>query len=115
DGHERMIARYAHMKQLETMLDHGLGVFNDETNAFEKIAELDMSEKWRCPHGHPLRAKTDDGDHLYFSDGYDSLAPLPAVRGLPRFDAVTRGAEYEAFTPLEVGTRFAGDKTRLAR
>jgi hypothetical protein len=85
-GQERMIARYAHMKQLGTMLDHGLGVFNHETNAFDKIAELNMSEKWRCPHGHPLRAKTEDGDHLYFSAGYDTLAPFPAVRVRAEFE-----------------------------
>lgn len=114
-GRERMIARYAHMKQLGTMLDHGLGVFDDAANAFERIADLELAEKWRCPHGQPLRVTTDEGDHFYFSAAYNSLAPFPAVRVRAQFESVKNPAQYEAFTPLERGAGFEGGKTRVER
>ena len=48
-GRERLVCHYAHMKDLGKMLDHGLAVYNDETQQFDKLASLDMNELLAIP------------------------------------------------------------------
>jgi hypothetical protein len=46
-GHERLVARYAQMKNLGKMLEHGLAVFNDQAETLEKVAAFDLGEMRR--------------------------------------------------------------------
>ena len=41
EGHERMIAKYARLKDLGHVLERGLVVFNDATQSFEPIVRSD--------------------------------------------------------------------------
>ena len=97
------------------MLDHGIGLWDDATDTFQKIVALDLAERWRCPQGHPVRVTSEEGNYIYFSAADNSLAPFPAVRVRAQFESVKDPTRYEAFTPLARGARFEGEKTRLER
>jgi len=65
-GRERLVAHYARMKDLGTMLEHGLVLFNDETEQFERLVVFDHDDKRRCPRGHTVRVD----DHFYFCNAF---------------------------------------------
>lgn len=48
-GRERLVAHYSRMKSLTERLEHGLVVFNDEREEFEKLVTFALSEVWQCP------------------------------------------------------------------
>lgn len=108
-GRERLVARYTRMKDLGTMLEHGLIVFNDDTEAFEKLVEFDLNDKERCPQGHPIRVKDQGADHFQFP------IPYPVLRVKADWSHLTNAASYEAFTCLAPGTRFEKAKSRVER
>lgn len=89
-GSERLVAHYMRMKSLGEMLEHGLVVFNDGQQRLDKLVEFDLKEKWRRPHGHPVRLKDADGDHIYFP------APFATVRVKADWQSVTNQSRYEA-------------------
>ncbi len=91
-GHERLVAHYLRMKSLGEMLEHGLVVFNDKTQMFEKIGAFDLKEKWRGPASHPLRFKDASGDYFYFP------APFAIVRVKADWRSLTNQASYESLT-----------------
>ena len=109
DGRERMLARFSRMKDLGTKLGHGIGEFDDETNAFKIVQLIDLAEPWRFPSGQALPFKEGPSDYFLFG------APFPNTRVNATRAAVLDARQYEAFTPLQPGTRFAGAKTRLER
>ena len=94
---ERLIAHYSHMESLEKVLDHGLAIFNDQKNEFERLTVLDMQDRWRFPHGHPLRVNDHGKDYFYFGDAF------PNVRVPANFEQLTNPASYEAFTRINEG------------
>jgi hypothetical protein len=111
-GQERLVARYAQMKSLESMLEQGLAVFNDKTEVFEKVAEFDVKEPWRYPQGHPVRFREGGEEFLLFPGFHPAPGPFPVVRVKSDLRHVTDPASYEAFTCLRPGTRY--DKTAAA-
>jgi len=98
-GHERLVAHYMRMKNLGEMLEHGLVMFNDEQQRLDKLVEFDLKEKWRRPHGHPVRFKDTDGEFIYFP------APFANVRVRAVWQAVTNQSRYES---LSLTTNAAG-------
>jgi hypothetical protein len=83
------------MKSLGEMLDHGLAIFNDEKEEFERLAALDLKEHWRFPYGHPIRRREGDAEYFYFGN------PFPNVRVKAELKRLTDPASYEAWTCLE--------------
>jgi hypothetical protein len=114
-GRERLVAHYSHMKDLSTVLDHGLSVFDDDKQQFENVRTLPLAEKWRCLNGHPLRVTADGNDWFYFPAAWNSMPPFPAVRVRADYDAILDPTLYEAFTPMSAGGTFAGAATKLDR
>lgn len=84
-GRERLVAHYARMKDLGTMLEHGLLIFNDETQQFDKLAQFDLKDKVRCPRGHAVRVD----DHFYFA------TPLASARVKATLADLRNPASYE--------------------
>lgn len=74
DGRERLVAHYSRMKSLAERLEHGLVVWNDDGERFEKRAEFALDRSWQVPAGHALRHSIDGVDYLLFAN------PLPTVR-----------------------------------
>jgi hypothetical protein len=108
-GEDRLVARYAQMKSLGEMLEHGLAIFNDRTETFEKAAEFDPKDRWRHPQGHPVLLK-DGGEQFALFP-----APYPAVRVKADLKHLKDPAAYTAFTCLEPGARYEKAASRIER
>jgi hypothetical protein len=54
-GRERLVCHYDRRKGLAESLEHGLAVYNDQAEVFEKHVEFALADRWRCPRGHPVR------------------------------------------------------------
>ena len=91
-GQERMLAHYAHMKSLSEVLDHGLAVYNDAKDEFERLVEFDLQDRARCPHGHPVRYRDGSGDWFYFGD------PFLVVRVKAEWKQLINSKAYEVWT-----------------
>jgi hypothetical protein len=104
-GRERLVGHYLHVKSLGEVLDHGLAIFNDEKQEFERPATLDLKERWRFPHGHPNRRQEGGTDYFYFGN------PFPVVRVKVELKRLTDPSSYEAWTCLE-GNEAAESKIR---
>jgi hypothetical protein len=91
-GSERLAAHYSRRKSLETQLEHGLAVWDEAAERFEKVRAFPDADSWRCPQGQPVRVKAEGRDDFYF------LLPDRAVRVPAQWSAVQDSARYEAFT-----------------
>lgn len=108
-GSERMVAHYTRMKNLGTMLEHGLVIFNDQRQEFEKLIEFDLDNRWATLSGHPFRQR-DQGQ-----DWFLIPRPLPNVRVQADFNTIQKQDAYEAFSCLVPGTEFAGRNSQIER
>lgn len=98
-GGERLVCHWAHMESLAKMLGHGLAIWNDEREEFEKIATFDLAELWRWPgQAHPLRQRDGDREYLLLGEVF------PTARVPARLAAFTDLASYEAWTCLAPGS-----------
>lgn len=99
DGRERMLAHYQRMKRLGVRREHGLAVWSDEREVFEKLEEFPLDAPIH-PGGHPVLVDEEGEEWFYFP------APFATVRVRARIDHVTDLSRYEAFTPLQTGSRW---------
>jgi len=100
-GRERLVTHYTRVKNLGEILEHGLVVFNDEAERFDKLVEFNLKDTVRCPDGHSTRVSKGGVDYFYFSN------PYPTVRVKVRFKSLSDQNNYEVFTCLETGTKFS--------
>jgi len=96
-GRERMLAHANIMQGLDKRLGRCLVIYNDQTDAFERLKEIDLNAPL-APAGHPFRIKRDGKEYFYFP------TPYPCVRALAKWEAVIDLSSYEAFTPLAAGS-----------
>jgi len=107
-GHERMLAHYARMKNLGTRLERGLMVYNDATDQFDKLKQIDLDAPL-APAGHSARVTVGGGDYLYFSQ------PYPCIRVRANWSDLTDLTKYEGYTCLADGSRYRGRETTIDR
>ncbi len=91
-GAEKLVAHYARRGGLEKVFEHGIAVFNDEKEIFERAATLPLDEKWRYPRGRATHVNEGGTDYVYFGDAGLCMR-VPA-----RFKDVIDPASYEAWT-----------------
>lgn len=108
-GRRRLVARYSRLKGLGEMLEHGLAIFDDQGAVFRKHCQFDMADQWHCPRGQATEQTAEGTKYLLFA------SPYPIVRVPATLAAVSDPRQYEAFTCLPPGGRFAGKDTRLDR
>ncbi len=108
-GQTRLVTHYASLKSMEKTIEHGLAVWNDEKEIFEKRVKFDLEKKWQCPQSHPIRLTTDGVDYFYFQ------MPFHTIRMRASWAAMVDQSAYEAFTPLAPGTRYEKGKSRVER
>lgn len=109
DGQERLICHYSRMKDLGTRLEHGLAVFDDESERFEPVRRFADDERL-FPQGHAFRAAEDrDEEYFYFATAY------PLIRVRARWDDVLDSARYEGFTPLQAGASLSESDPEFVR
>jgi len=107
-GRERLVAHYARMKSLGERLEHGLMVYNDEKELFERALRLDDAVR-RHPQGQPTRVTVDGQAYWYFAH------PYPHLRVKAQWDALFDPSAYETFTCLAVGSAGEGDAAAVDR
>jgi hypothetical protein len=69
-GNIRLIAHYSRRQSLAEELEHGLMVFNDERQVFERFVVFDIKEKWRFPQGDAVRVTEEGKDWFYFANPF---------------------------------------------
>ena len=97
-GRERLVCHYAHMESLDKMLGHGLAIYDDASEQFERVESLDLKKLWRFPaQAHPLRHSEQGTEYFYLGEVF------PTVRVRAQLEAVLDPKRYEAWTCLEPG------------
>ncbi len=106
DSHqERLVCHYAHMESLEKMIGHGLAIFDDEREEFQRMAEFDMQDLWRWPaQAHPVHHQIGGRDYLLLGEVY------PTVRVPATLRDFTDPASYESWTCLQPGSSLEDPK-----
>ena len=88
------------MKNLGTMLEQGIMVFDDERQEFTKLVSFALDKKWQRPKGHSVRNQDKCDPFYYFP------VPYPVIRVKAEEKAVVDQSSYQAFTCLKRGNRF---------
>jgi len=108
-GRERLAAHFMRLKGLGEMLEHGLAIFNDEKQEFDRLATFKFEDQWQCPRGHASRHREEDQEFFYF------CTPFPNVRVEADLPSLLDPASYEAWTCLADGSEADPKKARLQR
>jgi hypothetical protein len=98
EGRERIVAKYARLKDLGTVLERGLVVFNDDTESFEPLLRSGIECLPYSNSGHALHVAVAGREYFYFATPFP-LAVRMRVRA--RWDDVIDPNHYEAFTALK--------------
>ncbi len=97
DGHERIYAGYAKIRNMLEAYQHGFVVWNDAEDRFDQVKVVPEGQPI-YPSGHALSHKDNDGTaYVHFTTPY----PVTRVRAEP--DAYVDPSRYEAFTPYKTG------------
>jgi len=107
-GRERLVAHYARMKSLGERLEHGLMVYNDAKEVFERARRLD-DNVWRHPMGQATRVTREGRAYWTFAQ------PHAHLRVRDQWDAVFDPAAYEALTCLAPGSAYDEAEPALDR
>ena len=108
-GTERLIAGYSRIKDLDEAYERVIGVFNDKTESFERLARLDVSLKEPTLAGHPFRANAAGEDYFYFA-GRRLFTRIRAD-----LQHLADPKTYESFTPLTAGSNYEKAASKLDR
>jgi hypothetical protein len=98
-GQERIVAKYARLKDLGTVLEIGLVAFNEATQSFEPLLRSDPNSH-RLPSpdfGHAFAVTVDDRPYYYFA------LPFPLtvrMRVEATWDSATDPNRYELLTAV---------------
>jgi hypothetical protein len=104
-GRERLVAHYVRVKELFSPVESGLAVFNDQTEQFDVIKQIDL-ESPLAPGSHPFRVNVDGEEHIYFPGYYLRPMSYAPIRVRAGWQSLLDLSQYEAFTCLKPGTRY---------
>jgi len=107
DGKEKLVARYDRRKGLGERYEHGLMVYSDEKEVFEKALAL-KDDAPLFPDGVPTKVKVGEEDYYYFPGPY--ITPLVRVKAMLK--NVLDPNSYQGFVD---GSWKAGAKPRRMR
>lgn len=105
---ETMLCHWARMKSLGEVYEQGFARWNDSREVFEPVSRIALDAPLFM-RGHPLAVRGKDGAWVYFP------APFPLSRCREREGALLDVGQYEAYTCLVEGTRYAGASSKLER
>jgi len=108
-GRERMIGHYGRMLSLGERAEHGMMVYNDKTQTFEKLAVFEAGANLE-PAYQALRADVDGQPYYYFTP-----SAYPFIRVKADWQHVLDLKSYEAFTCLAPGSGYDKDSPKLDR
>lgn len=107
-GRERLVAHYRRMASLGEKLEHGLVVFNDRSQVFERLVQFDLDARLG-PAGQPLRVTVAGESYYYFAE------PYPFIRVKANWEDLMEPALYESWTCLAPGAGYEKDSPALER
>jgi hypothetical protein len=109
-GKERLVARYDRRKGLAERYEHGLVVYNDQKEVFEKAVAL-KSDAPLFPDGVPFKVRSGDEDYYYFPAPF--TVPMARVRATLK-DVLNPGS-YEGFvdSSWKAGAKPARVRTQI--
>ncbi|BBM82004.1 hypothetical protein [Candidatus Uabimicrobium amorphum] len=96
---ERLIAQYEELKDLTTVLQRGLVMFDDETQVFKPLSVFDLQDLY--PRGHPFRAMVNNEEYLFFAHPHPQ--PFPNVRVKATLKDIQQPDNYEVLVKNERG------------
>lgn len=106
EGAERMVAKYARLKDLGKVLERGLMVFNDTTDTFEPLVRSGVDFLPYVNTGHAFEVNV--GGRLYYY--FTSPSPMGArLRVRAHWNDIIDANQYEALTALVPGTSGDGN------
>ncbi len=112
-GQERIVAKYARLKDLGTTLEIGLVAFNEATQSFEPLLRSDPNS--HClpspDFGHAFTVTVDDRPYYYFA------LPFPLtvrMRVETTWDSVTDPNRYELLTAIHRPSSIVSRPSSLA-
>jgi len=111
DGRERMVAKYARLKNLGDVYERGLVVFNDSTASFERLTGSGPDCLPYPEPGHAFAVNVDGRQYYYFA------VPFPLavrMRVKARWDCAADPNRYEVLTSLDAGKSADRPEQRLA-
>ncbi|MFW6107466.1 MAG: hypothetical protein ACOC8A_02125 [bacterium] len=107
-GGERLVAHYERMERLGVRLEHGLMVYDDEKELFERRQRLPDDARL-YPRGQATRATIGAQAYWYFAQ------PYPLVRVKADWKHALDVRAYEAWTCLAPGSDYDEDSPALDR
>jgi len=107
-GEEKLVCHYSRMKDLGTVLEEGMAVYDEKADVFLKHAEREIGS-WRVPKAHPRRV-TEEGVEYYVFP-----TPYATARVRATLADVLDPSRYEAFTCLAPGAKFDKKAAKVER
>ncbi len=107
----RLIASFVRIKNSLDVAEQGLVIYNDRDKQFERWVDWNSTLPDSLPlDGHVVKIEMDKQNYLYSGFG-----PIEQMRVKADWDDVQKAENYEGFTCLMPGGRFAKEKTILDR
>jgi hypothetical protein len=106
-GRPTLVGHYAVMKSLGEMVEHGLVVFDEETEQFVRRVQFDLNRPWHCPLDQAVEIREGGQTYLAFISAY------AIVRVRPTLKDMSDQSQYETFTCLEPGARYDALRPRV--
>lgn len=113
-GRERLLAQYICMKDLSTLEESGLLVFNDETQQFDVLKRFGRDET-PALGSHPIPVSVDGEPYYYFPGFYPRSEGYAHLRVKADWQSLIDPAHYEGFTCLKPGARYDKNEPPLER
>ena len=88
---ERLLAQFEELKDLATVLQRGLVIFDDENNVFKPLTVFALQDLY--PRGHPFRATVNGEEYLFFAHPHPQ--PFPNVRVKATLQDIQKPEHYE--------------------
>jgi hypothetical protein len=101
-GQERMLTHYSRRdpnNALGGQVEHGLARFNDSQEIFQRFQVYPLDAPISAV-GHAFEVTIGEDDYIYFAESY------PNIRVKKNWNDVSDPSKWEAFTPLQQGTRY---------
>lgn len=105
-GRERLFAFYSRIQALGVDYEHGVAIFNDKTQAFERLVQFDLHDAmFYCGSTAPVKVDV-SGTKYYYEDSCRIRADVADLKDT---------ASWEGFSPLVAGTRYQKGASKLDR
>ncbi|TAH36946.1 MAG: hypothetical protein EYC70_08155 [Planctomycetota bacterium] len=108
-GIERMFAHFTRLQGLGSPIEHGLALWNESTEVFDKVSNIPLDNPLHPEGSAPFKHVDGGIEYIYFGN------PYPNLRVRAELELIGRPDQYQGYTPLLAGTRFAGAGTQLER